>query len=163
MDDFDNVKNWDPELEIEPEELEFLYPLMKLKEEVRRILLKTQFEDKTEFLLKGMIRVKAWRDVKRHNVLNKTQKEFFAQRKCVAESLLMYKKSGITALYALNKKGFGLNNLRQALIECGLTVAKRQGFEARLNEAASLNANRLKLVEKAKTEYQKVLNLHRSK
>lgn len=63
----------------------------------------------------------------------------------------------------LNKKGFGLNNLRQALIECGLTVAKRQGFEARLNEAASLNANRLKLVEKAKTEYQKVLNLHRSK
>ena len=53
--------------------------------------------------------------------------------------------------------------MRQALIECGLTVAKRQGFEARLNEAASLNANRLKLVEKAKTEYQKVLNLHRSK
>ena len=98
MDDFDNVKNWDTELEIEPEELEFLYPLMKLKEEVRRILLKTQFEDKTEFLLKGMIRVKAGRDVKRHNVLNKTQKEFFAQRKCVAESLLMYKKSGIAAL-----------------------------------------------------------------
>lgn len=63
----------------------------------------------------------------------------------------------------LNKKGFGLNNLRQALIDSGLTVAKRQGFEARLNEAANLNANRLKLVENAKTEYQKVLNLHRSK
>ncbi len=98
MDDFDNVKNWDPELEIEPEELAFLYPLMKLKEEVRRILLKTQFEDKTEFLLKAMIRVKDEREVKRHNGLNKTQKEFFNQRKCVAESLLMYKKNGITAL-----------------------------------------------------------------
>ena len=58
---------------------------------------------------------------------------------------------------------WGSHHLRQALIECGLTVAKRQGFEARLNEAASLNANRLKLVEKAKREYQKVLNLHRSK
>ena len=63
----------------------------------------------------------------------------------------------------LNKKGFGLNNLHQTLIECGLTVAKRQGFEARLNEAANLNAKRLKLVEQAKTEYQKVLNLHRCK
>ena len=60
-------------------------------------------------------------------------------------------------LVLLNKKGFGLNNLRQALLDSGLTVAKRQGFEARLNEAANLNANRLKLVENAKTEYQKVL------
>ena len=98
MDDFDDVKNGNLESEIEPEELEFLYPMMKLKEKLRRILLKTQFEDKTEFLLKGMIKVKDERDVKRHNGLNKIQKEFFTQRKCVAESLLMYKKSGITAL-----------------------------------------------------------------
>lgn len=98
MDDFNYVKNVEVEFEIEPEELEFLYPMMKIEEKLSRILLKTQFEDKTEILLKSMIRVKDGRDVKRHNGLNKTQKEFFTQRKCVAESLLMYKKSGITAL-----------------------------------------------------------------
>lgn len=98
MGDFDDVKNGDLEFEIEPEEIEFLYPMMKLKEKLKRILFKTQFEDKTEILLKGMIRVKDECEVKKHNGLNKTQKEFFNQRKCVAESLLMYKKSGITAL-----------------------------------------------------------------
>ena len=98
MGGLDDVKKKASEFEIEPEELEILYPIMRLKEKLRRILFKTRFEDKTEFLLNGMIRVKEGHDAERHNGLNKIQKEFFTQRKCVAESLLMYKKSGIAAL-----------------------------------------------------------------
>ena len=96
MGDSDDVKNKALEFEIEPEDLECLIPRVKQMERLKRILFNTRYESKTQFLFDKLI--KLTNNYFKYNGLNRTQEQFFINRKCVVESLLMCKTGGIIAL-----------------------------------------------------------------
>ena len=96
MDETDDMKNVVPVFEIEPEDLEYLIPLSKQKERFERILLKTRYEAKTQYLFDKL--KNNYTCYYRSTRYKNAQKKYFTDRKCVSELLMMCKTEGLTAL-----------------------------------------------------------------